>query len=62
LLLTLVVRPATGQPATPLEVTPFSYWSIKPLFRTEGKLAVVIITTSSWGFSTASTTTLNKIV
>ena len=44
LLLTPVVRPANSQLATPSEVTPFSYWSIKPWFLTEGKLAVVLIT------------------
>src|SRR3954464_5799082 len=37
LLLTLVVRPATSRFATPSEATPFSYWSIKPWFITEGK-------------------------
>ena len=34
LLLTPVVRPANSQLATPSEVTPFSYWSIKPWFLT----------------------------
>ena len=53
LLLTPVVRPATSQLATPSEVTPFSYWSIKPWFLTEGKLAAVLITPSSWGSPTA---------
>ena len=38
LLLTPVVRPAKSQPATPSEVTCFSYWSIKPWFLTEGNL------------------------
>lgn len=52
LLLTPVVRPVTSQPATPSEVTPFFYWSIKPWFRTEGKLDVVLITPSSWGSPT----------
>jgi hypothetical protein len=56
LLLTLVVRPATSQLATPSEITHFSYWSIKPWFHTEGKLATVLI------IPTASTTTLSKIV
>ena len=62
LLLTPVVRPATSQPTTPSKVTHFSYWSIKPWFRTERKLVAVLITPSSWGFPTASTTTLSKIV
>jgi hypothetical protein len=62
LLLTLVVRPATSQPVTPSKVTPFSYWSIKPWFHIEGKLAAVLITPSSWGFPTASTTTAKNIV
>jgi hypothetical protein len=53
LLLTLVVRPATSQPTTPLEVTPLSYWSIKPWFRTGGKLVDVLFTPSSWGSPTA---------
>ena len=39
LFLTPVVRPANSQTATPSEATPFSYWSIKPWFLTEGKLA-----------------------
>jgi hypothetical protein len=43
LLLTPVLRPANSQLATPLEVTPFSYWSIKPWFLAEVKLAVVLI-------------------
>jgi hypothetical protein len=30
-------------------VVSFSYWSIKLLFHTEGKLTVVLITPSSWG-------------
>jgi hypothetical protein len=60
LLLTLVVCPATSQLATLSEVTPFSYWSIKPWFITGGKL-VVLITPSSWGFQTVSTTA-TKIV
>ena len=38
LLLTPVVRPTTNQLATPSEATPFSYWSIKPWFHTEGNL------------------------
>ena len=38
LLLTPVVRPTTSQLATPSEATPFSYWSIKPWFHTEGNL------------------------
>ena len=49
LLLTPVVRLATSQLATPSEATPFSYWSIKPWFLTEEKLAIVLITPSSWG-------------
>ena len=52
LLLTPVVRPAEIQLATPSEVTPFSYWSIKPWFLTEGKLATVLIIPSSWGSPT----------
>ena len=48
LLLTPVVRPTTSQLATPSEATPFSYWSIKPWFLTEGKLAAVLIIPSSW--------------
>ena len=52
LLLTPVVRPAKSQPATPSEVTRFSYWSIKPWFLTEGKLAATLIIPSSWGFPT----------
>jgi hypothetical protein len=59
---TSVVRSATSQPATSSEVTLFSYWSSKRWFRTEGKLVVVLITPSSSGFPTASTTTTNKIV
>jgi hypothetical protein len=55
LLLIPIVRPTTSQLATPLEVTLFSYWSIKSWFLTEGKL-VVLITASFWGFPTASTT------
>ena len=49
LFLTPVVRPANSQTATPSEATPFSYWSIKPWFLTEGKLAAVLIIPSSWG-------------
>jgi hypothetical protein len=30
----------------------FSYWLIKPWFFTEGKLTVVLIIPSSWGFPT----------
>jgi hypothetical protein len=52
LLLTLVVRPAKSQPATPSEVNPFFYWSIKPLFFTEGKLATLLIIPSPWGYPT----------
>jgi hypothetical protein len=52
LLLTPVVRPANSQPTTPSEVTPFSYWSIKPWFLTEGKLADVLSIPSSWGSPT----------
>jgi hypothetical protein len=33
-------------------VVSFSYWSIKPWFHTEGKLTVVLIIPSSWGFPT----------
>jgi hypothetical protein len=33
-------------------VISFSYWSIKLLFRTEGKLTDVLIIPSSWGFPT----------
>jgi hypothetical protein len=33
-------------------VISFSYWSIKLWFYTEGKLAVVLIIPSSWGFLT----------
>ena len=47
LLLTPVVRPAISQLATPSEATPFSYWSIKPWFLTEGKLITVLIIPSS---------------
>jgi hypothetical protein len=35
------VRPATGQLATPSEVNPFSYWSSKPWYLTEGKFVDV---------------------
>ena len=49
LFLTPVVRTANSQTATPSEATPFSYWSIKPWFLTEGKLAAVLIIPSSWG-------------
>jgi hypothetical protein len=49
LLLTPVVQPAISQPATPSELTFFSYWLIKPWFLTEGKLATVLIIPSSWG-------------
>ena len=49
LFLTPVVRPANSQTATPSEATLFSYWSIKPWFLTEGKLAAVLIIPSSWG-------------
>ena len=49
LFLTPVVRPTNSQTATPSEATPFSYWSIKPWFLTEGKLAAVLIIPSSWG-------------
>jgi hypothetical protein len=54
LLLAPIVRPATSQLATPSEVMPFSYWSIKSWFLTEGKLATMFITPSSWGSPTAS--------
>jgi hypothetical protein len=33
-------------------VISFSYWSIKLWFHTEGKLVVVLIIPSSWGFPT----------
>jgi hypothetical protein len=36
----------------PSEVICFSYWSIKPWFHTNGKLTVVLIIPSSWGFPT----------
>jgi hypothetical protein len=39
-----VVRPANSQLATPSDITPLYYWSIKPLFLTERKLAAVLIT------------------
>ena len=55
LLLTPVVRPANSQPAAPSKATLFSYWSIKPWFHTEGKLAIVLITPSSWGFQRTAT-------
>jgi hypothetical protein len=34
----------------PSEVGSFSYWFDKPWFHTEGRLAVVLIITFSWGF------------
>jgi hypothetical protein len=34
-------------------VVSFSYWSIKPWFHTEGKLTIVLIIPSSWGFPTS---------
>jgi hypothetical protein len=37
----------------PSEVVSFSYWSIKLWFHTEGKLTVVFIIPSSWGFPTS---------
>jgi hypothetical protein len=37
----------------PSEVVYFSYWSIKPWFHTEGKLTIVLIIPSSWGFPTS---------
>ena len=43
------MRPATSRFATPSEATLFSYWSIKPWFRTEGRLAAVLSTHFSWG-------------
>jgi hypothetical protein len=52
LLLMPVVRLANSLLATPSEVTPFSYWSIKPWFLTERKLADVLIIPSSWGSPT----------
>src|SRR4051794_13335298 len=52
----VVQRPTKSQPATPLEATPFSYWSIKPWFLTEGKLASVLVIPSSWGFPTKRST------
>jgi hypothetical protein len=33
-------------------VISFSYWSIKPWFHIEGKLAVVLISPYTWGFPT----------
>jgi hypothetical protein len=36
----------------PSEVVSFSYWSIKLWFHTEGKLTIVLIIPSSWGFLT----------
>jgi hypothetical protein len=33
-------------------VVSFSYWSIKLWFHTEGKLTIVLIIPSSWGFPT----------
>jgi hypothetical protein len=45
-----VVRPAISQLATPPEVTHFSFWSIKPWFITDGKLATVLIIPPSWDF------------
>ena len=53
LLLTPVVRPANSQPATPSEATPFSYWSIKPWFLTEGKLTCCTHHTFLLGFPTS---------
>jgi hypothetical protein len=44
LLLTPVVRPSKSQLASthqPSEVVSFSYWSIKPWFHNQGKLAAV---------------------
>jgi hypothetical protein len=38
-------------------VVSFSYWSIKPWFHTEGKLTVVVIIPSSWGFQLVVKTT-----
>ena len=55
LLLTPVVRPANSQLAIPSEATLFSYWSIKPWFHTEGKLATVLIIPSSWGSQRTTT-------
>jgi hypothetical protein len=36
----------------PSEVISFFYWSIKLWFHTEGKLTIVLIIPSSWGFPT----------
>jgi hypothetical protein len=49
-----VVRPVNSQLATPSEVKPFFYWSIKPWFFTKGKFVVVLITPSSWGSPTTA--------
>jgi hypothetical protein len=38
----------------PSEVGSFSYWFDKPWFHTEGRLAVVLIITFSWGFQLGS--------
>ena len=61
LFLTPVVRPANSQTATPSEATPFSYWSTKPWFLTEGKLAVVLIIPSSWGSQRIAITRASSI-
>ena len=61
LLLTPVVLPAKSQPATPSEVVSFSYWSIKPWFLTEGKLAAVLIIPSSWGSPTVCSALIKAI-
>jgi hypothetical protein len=46
------VRPAKVSWQQPSEVISFSYWSIKLWFHAEGKLAVVVIVPSYWGFPT----------
>src|SRR3954470_10399613 len=60
LLLTLVVCPATSRSATPSEATPFSYWSIKPWFLTEGKLAAVLFIPFLLGFPTVQPTSTQR--
>jgi hypothetical protein len=43
-----VVHPTTSQLAIPSEVTPFSYWSIKPWFLTEENLLMCSSYLSLW--------------
>jgi hypothetical protein len=52
LLLTPLVRPAKVNQQQPSKVISFYYWSIKPWFLTEEKLATMLIIPSSWGFPT----------